>query len=212
MAFQKAKALKEAEKSVAQGKITQAIKLYQLILDNDPSDLTILNTVGDLYIRDRNITEGLRQFHRLAEAYIREGFNVKAIAIYRKISKVDPNSIDTLLKLADLYQLQGLGREARDQYLQAAEFFRKRHQSDRVLEVLHKLAQLDPENINFRQRIGAEMERVGKLPEAAAAYLEAAEISLRRDDWAAADPSLKKAAELDPKNTKVTYQLARLAM
>ena len=136
MAFQKAKALQEAEKSVAQGKIAQAIRQYQVILDNDPSDVSLLNTVGDLYIRDRNITEGLRQFHRLAEAYVREGFNVKAIAIYRKISKVDPNSIETLLKLADLYQLQGLSREAREQYLQVAEFFKRRNQTDRVLEVL----------------------------------------------------------------------------
>src|SRR5208283_2111533 len=118
MAFHRARALQEAEKSVAQGKIAQAIKLYQDILDNDPSDVSLLNTVGDLYIRDRNIPEGLKQFHKLAEAYVREGFNVKAIAIYRKISKVDPNSVDTLLKLAELYQLQGLSREARDQYLQ----------------------------------------------------------------------------------------------
>ncbi len=212
MAFQKAKALQEAEKSVAQGKITQAIRQYQVILDNDPSDISLLNTVGDLYIRDRNITEGLRQFHRLAEGYVREGFNVKAIAIYRKISKVDPNSIETLLKLADLYQLQGLSREAREQYLLVADFFRKRNQWDRVLEVLHKLVQLDPESINFRQRLGAEFERAGKLPEASAAYLEAAEISLRRDDQAGAEPSLQKAAELDPKNSKVQLLLARKAL
>jgi tetratricopeptide (TPR) repeat protein len=146
MAFHKANKLQEAEKSVAQGKVAQAIKLYQEILDNDPSDVSLLNTVGDLYIRDRNITEGLRQFHRLAEAYVREGFNVKAIAIYRKISKVDPNSIDTLLKLGELYQLQGLSREAREQYLQAVEFFKKRNQTERVLDVLHKLVLLDPEN------------------------------------------------------------------
>ena len=58
MAFQKARALQEAEKSVAQGKISQAIRQYQEILDNDPSDVSLLNTIGDLYIRDRNITEG----------------------------------------------------------------------------------------------------------------------------------------------------------
>src|SRR5579863_2319522 len=152
MAFHKAKALQEAEKAVAQGKIAQAIKQYQIILDNDPSDLALLNTVGDLYIRDRNIPEGLRQFNRLAEAYVREGFNVKAIAIYRKISKVDPNSIETLVKLADLYQQQGLSREAREQYLQVADFFKKRNENGKVLEVLHKLVHLDPENLNFRAR------------------------------------------------------------
>ena len=212
MAFQKARALQEAEKSVAQGKIAQAIRQYQVILDNDPSDVSLLNTVGDLYIRDRNITEGLRQFHRLAEAYVREGFNVKAIAIYRKISKVDPNSIETLLKLADLYQLQGLSREAREQYLQVAEFFKRRNQTDRVLEVLQKLVQLDPENLNFRGRVAAESEHAGKLAEAATAYLEMAEICLRRDDQAAAEPHLKRAAELDPKNSKIQILRARVAV
>ena len=167
MAFHKARALQQAEKSVAQGKIPQAIKQYQDILDNDPSDVSLLNTLGDLYIRDRNITEGLRQFHKLAEAYVREGFNVKAIAIYRKISKVDPNSVDTLLKLAELYQLQGLSREAREQYLQAAEFFKKRNQPERALESLRKLVQLDPENINFRNRLAAECEQAGKREVAA---------------------------------------------
>ena len=74
MAFHKARALQAAEKSVAQGKIVQAIKQYQDILDNDPSDVSLLNTVGDLYIRERNVTEGLRLFHKLAEAYVREGY------------------------------------------------------------------------------------------------------------------------------------------
>ena len=212
MAFHKARALQEAEKSVAQGKTSQAIKQYQDILDNDPSDVSLLNTIGDLYIRDRNITEGLRQFHRLAEAYVREGFNVKAIAIYRKISKVDPNSIETLLKLADLYQLQGLSREAREQYLQAVEFFKKRKQTERVLEILQKLVQLDPENLNFRGRLAAECEQAGKRVDAALAYLDLAEIVLRRDDQVAAEAALKKAAELDPTNSKIQILRARVAI
>ena len=198
MAFQKAKALQEAEKSVSQGKLSQAIRQYQEILNNDPADVSLLNTIGDLYIRDRNIGEGLKQFHKLAEAFVRDGFNVKAIAIYRKISKVDPNSVDTLLKLAELYQLQGLSREAREQYLQATEFFKKRKDFDSALNALRKLVHLDPENINFRNRLAAECEQAGKRPDAAAAHLESAEILLRRDDQVAAEAALRKAAELDP--------------
>ncbi len=212
MAFHKAKALQAAEKSVAQGKIPQAIKQYQDILDNDPSDVSLLNTLGDLHIRERNVTEGLRQFHKLAEAYVREGFNVKAIAIYRKISKVDPNSVDNLLKLAELYQLQGLSREAREQYLQAAEFFKRRNQPDRALEALRKLVHVDPENINFRNRLAAECEQTGKREEAAQCYLESAEILIRRGDQAGAEPALKKAAELDPKNSKIQVLRARVAI
>jgi tetratricopeptide (TPR) repeat protein len=212
MAFQKAKALQEAEKTVAQGKIAQAIKQYQEILDNDPADVSLLNTIGDLYIRDRNLAEGLKQFHRLAKAYVREGFNVKAIAIYRKISKVDPNSVETMLKLAEVYQLQGLSREAREQYLQATEFFKRRNQTERVMEVLHKLVQLDPENINFRNRLATECEQAGKREDAAHAYLESAEILLHRDDQAGAETALKNAAALDPKNSKIQILRARVAI
>ena len=212
MAFHKAKALQEAEKSVAQGKIAQAIKQYQEILDNDPSDVSLLNTVGDLYIRERNTPEGLRQFHKLAEAYVHEGFNVKAIAIYKKIAKFDPNSVENLLKLAEVYQLQGLGREAREQYLQATEFFKKRNQIDRALEVLHKLVQLDPENVNFRNRLAAEYQQAGKPDEAAQTYLESAEILLHHDDQAGAEAPLKKAAELNPKNSRIPILRARVAI
>lgn len=212
MALSKARALQAAEKSVAQGKITQAIRQYLEILENDPSDVSLLNTIGDLYIRERNISEGLRQFHRLAGAYVREGFNVKAIAMYRKISKVDPNSAEILLKLAELYQLQGLSREAREQYLQAAEVFKKRNQADRVLDVLRRLVQLDPENSAFRGRLAAECERTGRPEEAAQAYLESAEVLLLHDDVAAAETALEKAAELAPKNPQVQLLRVRVAM
>jgi tetratricopeptide (TPR) repeat protein len=212
MAFHKARVLQEAEKSVAQGKTAQAIRLYLEIIENDPSDVYLLNTVGDLYIRERNVAEGVKAFQRLAEAYVHDGFNVKAIAIYRKINKFDPNSADTLLKLAELYQLQGLSREAREQFLQAAEFFKKRNQLERTLEVLRKLVQLDPQNGNFRNRLAAECEQAGKREEAALAYLEAAETLVRRNDSAGAETALEKAAHLDPRNSKIQLLRARMAV
>ena len=44
------------------------------------------------------------------------------------------------------------------------------------------------------------------------AYLESAEILLRREDQAAAETALKKAAELDPKNSKIQILRARVAI
>src|SRR5713101_1830068 len=116
MAFNKAKALQEAEKLVSQGKIPLAIRQYLRILENEPSELIILNTVGDLYVRERNLPEALKYFNRLADSYVQEGFTVKAIAIHKKISKLDSGSVGPLLKLAELYTQQGLSREAREQY------------------------------------------------------------------------------------------------
>ena len=126
MAFNKAKAMQEAEKFVSQGKLSQAIRQYERILEKEPSDLILLNTVGDLYVREKNLPEALRNFHKLADSYSQEGFTLKAIAIYKKISKLDSNAIDVLVKTGDLYVLQGLAREARDQFVQAVDAFRKK--------------------------------------------------------------------------------------
>lgn len=212
MAFNKAKALQEAEKSVSQGKISQAIKQYLQVVEKDPSDLTLLNTIGDLYVRDKNVAEGLKHFQKLAESFTQEGFTVKAIAIYKKISKLDTNTVDPLIKLAELYMVQGLGREAREQYAQAVEFYKKKNQNDKALEVFRKIVQLDPENAVFRTRLAQFCEQLGRKADAAQAYLEAGEVALRHGDAAAAEPALKKASELDAKNPQVQLLRARLAI
>src|SRR5258705_5902842 len=117
MAFNKAKAMQDAEKLVAQRKSADAIKLFLLVLDKDPTEVAILNTVGDLYFRENNKAEALKCFHRLADAFVKDGFTVKAIAILKKIVKIDPSTVDPILRMAELYVLQGLSREARDQYI-----------------------------------------------------------------------------------------------
>jgi tetratricopeptide (TPR) repeat protein len=212
MAFNKAKALHEAEKLVSQGKVSQAIRQYLHILQNDPSDLTLLNTVGDLYVRERNLADALRLFHKLADAYVHEGFTVKAIAIYRKIAKLDSASIEPVLKLAELYQVQGLGREAREQLMQAVEYYRKRSQPDKALEVFHKVIQLDPENIPARTRLADFCEEMNQKEEAAQVHIGTAEILLRRGDLVLASTHLEKAADLHPQDERIPLLRARVAL
>jgi tetratricopeptide (TPR) repeat protein len=212
MAFNKAKALQEAEKFVSQGKISQAIKQYMQVVEKEPSDLVILNTVGDLYVREKNIPEALKHFHKLAEAYSHEGFTVKAIAIYKKISKFDPNAVEVLVKTGDLYVLQGLAREARDQYAQAVEAYRKKNQTDNALEAFRKIVALDPENAGYRTKLADFCQQVGKKPEAAKAYAEAADLAFRHGDMAGSESALKKAASLDPQNSQVQLLRARVAI
>jgi tetratricopeptide (TPR) repeat protein len=212
MAFTKAKALQEAEKSVQQGKFSQAIKQYLDIFQRDQSDLNLLNTIGDLYVREGNIPEALKLFFKLADKFAQDGFILKAIAICKKIAKLDSNTVDPLLKLAELYVSQGWNREARQHYLQAAEFYGKRYQSDKSLEILRKVVQIDPENSSVRARLAILCEQMGRVEDAAQAYAEAAELAIRANDTAAAEPSLKKALQLAPQNLKAQLQRARLAM
>jgi tetratricopeptide (TPR) repeat protein len=212
MAFNKAAALQEAERSVTQGKISQAIRQYFHIFERDPSDVILLNTIGDLYIRERNLAEGLKLFYRLAEAYVQDGFTPKAIAIYKKIAKLEPDSEEPLLRLVGLYQAQRLGREARELYYQIAECYKKKKQNDKVLEILRKVVQLDVENITAKARLAAFCEEVGYNEEAAQVHLELAQLAFRREDTEAARSALKKAQELNPYNPQIQLLKAREAL
>jgi tetratricopeptide (TPR) repeat protein len=212
MAFNKAKAMQEAEKYVSQGKLSQAIKQYERIIDKEPSDLILLNTIGDLYVRDKNLPEALKQFHRLADSYSHEGFTLKAIAIYKKISKLDSSAVDVLVKTGDLYVLQGLAREARDQFAQAVEAYRKKNQNDKALEAFRKIIALDPENLGYRAKMADFCAQAGRKAEAAKAYAELASVAFRQGDVAAAEGALGKAVSFDDKNPQAQLLRARLAI
>ena len=80
--FNKQKVLSAAEKFVQQGKLQNAIAEYEKILKHDAKDLTVTNTVGDLYARLGDTGKAVDCFKRVGDAYAAQGFTVKGIAMY----------------------------------------------------------------------------------------------------------------------------------
>ena len=93
--FNKAKVLSSAEKFVQQGKLQNAIAEYEKVIKEDPKDLTVLNTIGDLYARVGQNEKACEYFKRVGDQYAQNGFTVKAIAIYKKLTKLPPVAPDS---------------------------------------------------------------------------------------------------------------------
>jgi tetratricopeptide (TPR) repeat protein len=174
MAFDKAKVLKAAEKSLSQGKINAAIKEYRQIVDNDPDDLTTLNMLGDLYVRSGKKEEAVSCFERIAEHYSSQEFNLKAIAMYKKIERLRARDPLIAYKLAELYANQGLVHDARAQYLVVADAYTRSGDNKKTLEVLHKIADLDPNNTDIRLKLADGYVKESMRNDAADAYVQAA--------------------------------------
>jgi pilus assembly protein FimV len=171
MALNKAKAMETALKSLNQGKVAQAIQEYQTILRGDPNDQVVLMTVGDLFVRQSNMPQAVEYFERLAQLYLNDGFNSKAIAIYKKISKLAPNETQPLEKLANLYVQQGILSEARPIFLQLAEAHLKANQTAKAVEVLRRLLEVEPDNPRVQRRLAELYLAMGQKTEAAQTYL-----------------------------------------
>lgn len=174
MAFDKAKVLKAAEKFLSQGKINAAIKEYRQIVDNDADDLTTLNMLGDLYVRSGKNQEAVLCFERIAEHYSAQEFNLKAIAMYKKIERLRPRDPIVANKLADLYANQGLVHDARAQYLVVVDAYTKSGDNKRALDILHKIADLDPNNTEIRLKLADGYLKENMRRESAGAFVQAA--------------------------------------
>ena len=195
--FKKQKVLSTAEKFVQQGKLQNAIAEYEKVLKTDSKDLTVLNTVGDLYARLGNNDKAVECFKSVGEAYAAQGFTVKAIAMYKKLSKLK-SSLESVLRLAELYTQQGLFNDARAQYSQVADEFVRAGQLDQAVRIYQKTLEMDPENISMRTRLAEVYLRLNKKTEAWQILTAAVEALRARGQLAPAEEILQRMLKLDP--------------
>jgi pilus assembly protein FimV len=203
----KAKLLQEAEKYVLHGKVPQAIGEYLKIVKLDPNDVLILNTIGDLYLRQKQITEASKYFSRVAESYARDNFFLKALAVYKKILSADPNNLEVNATMASLYAKQGLSLDARNQYMKIAALLENAGRSKEILDIFEKIVELDPGNVTIQQKLAELYYAAGDDKQAHTSWTAAARAQLKAGDVAGAMASIRRAIELDPLDGKAIGSL-----
>ena len=208
MAFDKRKALQSALTYTQQAKWDKAIAEYQAILKADPNDLTVCNNVGDLYARAGKPTEAIEQYLKLGELYRADGFAVKAIAVYKKIIKLDATKTQALLACADLYEEQGLTGEAKIQLATAAMQYGKAGDTAKVIEIYQRLAGLDPSNYGLLTKLADFLLKEKRKEEAVTQYELAAQAAEAAGQGAESKRLLAKVRELSPESPHANLALA----
>jgi tetratricopeptide (TPR) repeat protein len=216
--YSKEKSRASAEKYLQQNKLPRAISEYEKILKVEPRDLAILNTVGDIYSRLGQNEKAIERFRVVAESYGTDGFLLKSIAVYKKITKLDPNGLAAMEKLAELYRKQGLVSDARSMLLQAAEAYTRKGQSKETLRLLKQLVVFDPENVQVITRTADLMTQGGQKNEAKEMLSQTAATLVERHALDPAQKILDRLIALDRTNLRaqelraqVTFELGDAA-
>ena len=170
MALFKKDVLQNAEKLVQKGKIEAAIKEYKKVVARSPGDTTTLNRIGDLYVRLRKNQDAVEYYLQTAERFALDGFYVKAIAVYKKVQRIDPGAIQVHGRLADLYAKQGLINDARNHYGQLADHYLRQNDTAEAIRAYEKLVELEPENPTGLLRLADLYQEDGRTSQATAAY------------------------------------------
>ena len=178
MAPDRQKVIQAAEKLVGRGRIQAAIDEYRKVLERHPNDTSTLNRVGDLYARLNRMPKAIELFQQTAEGFGRQGFFVKAIAIYKKIIRLDPSQINAYEALADLYNRQGLTGDSLAQYQVVADYYQKHDDAEAALGVYRSMVEIEPSNPTRRLQLAGLLQEEGQLPKALEQYFEIASLML----------------------------------
>ena len=207
MAVQRDKVIASAEKLVAKGKIEPAIKEYERLLEDNPNDVNTLNRIGDLWVRINRNDEAVKVFSKIADHYSKDGFFLKAIAIFKKINKLDPSKLDIYAKLADLYAKQGLEMEAKSQYQVLADYYLKHGDPGNALTIYKKISELDPNSINVHVKLADLYSQNNRTADALKEYDRVGRMLLKRGMLDEAVQVFKKALKIDAANVELVESL-----
>jgi tetratricopeptide (TPR) repeat protein len=158
--------IERARQLADSGQYAQAIAAWRQLLDNSPNDANVYNTIGDLAVKSRANAEASDAYTKAARFFLQDGFHLKAVAVYKKILKLEPERAEIYNLLGDLNVVRGLMNNAIADYLSSAKLFLKAGKSMNALSLFRKIAKIDPQNTDVRLRV-AELCLKEKLQDVA---------------------------------------------
>ncbi len=200
-----------AEKYVKRGKYREAIKEYQkLLTGGEEQDIAIRNILGDLYVKADLVERAVEEFLRIAQHYEQKNIYAKSIALYKRITRLKPEELEYVEKLADLFQGQGFISESRTEYLLLAEKYSQDERPKDAIRVYHKLLELDREDIGSRLALADLYESEGQVEQTIEELNELAEIMMAGEKYAEAKPLLDRARDLQEDHSRTLSNLIDL--
>ena len=170
---EKSKIIDKAQKLLQKGYLDKAIAEYKKVVEKYPKDTTIRLRVGDLYVKVGKKDEAIKEYGEVAKIHTKGGFNLKAIAVYKQILKLDEGQLEIYFKLSDLYTNQSLIADAVASLSVLVSFYEKKGKADEAIDVLKKMITVDPQNVGVRLKLADYYKTKGFINDAFAEYVVA---------------------------------------
>jgi tetratricopeptide (TPR) repeat protein len=187
VAVDREKVLQTALKLVDKKRYDKAIDEYRKLIADDPGDVRTLLKIGDLHLKLEQYELAIATYEQVGEYYYREGFSVKAIAVYKQIrgiirrhaSHLEGRYGHIVPRLAEIYTQLGLTSDALAAYDEVATRLRQEGRERDALDIFRKVVELDPQNPIAHLRVADSRARLGDIDKAVERFGEAAHIMVR---------------------------------
>lgn len=184
----KDKLIEEAQKFALRGQFDKAAKAYEQILAAEPAAISQRQKLAELLIKCGRSDDARKEFETIGKHFAKNGFYLKAIAVYKQLQKLFPADISLSLTLAELNEKHGLITNSLSEYKLVYEFHEKNGDTTEALDILDRMQKVDPQNIPIKIKLAEAYAQHGKKNEAYTVFSKTAALLLERAD----NPTLSK--------------------
>lgn len=179
-----------AQSTLAAGNPQEAIRLYQTVIELDPSSPSKRVRLAELYSREEMIDEAVEQFRHCAELLLEQGRREDYVKVGERLLFHRPEQHDVVRQLSRAYLELG--------------------ESRRALIKLNTLLQAEPADVEGLELLGETFLALGKLGKAVSVMVELARVQSERgrEGRAIARRVLRKALQWDLHDPQLRAMLA----
>ncbi len=203
----KDKLIEDAQKFAVRGQFDKAAKVYEQILALDPAAINLRQKLAELLIKCGRNDDARKELEAIGKHFSKNGFYLKAIAVYKQLQKLFPADITLSLTLAELNEKHGLAANALSEYKLVYEYHEKAGNTSEALGILDRMQNVDPQNIPIKIKLAEAYVLHGKKNEAYTVFAKAASLLLERGDNATLAKICTRSQQLFPDKTDFMLEI-----
>jgi len=169
----------------------KATAILQKTVRAAPDDIDIAQRLADLYRQTNKIKEAVQVHLQVAEHFQKKGLIKRALEEFAKLVDLDPKNLKNKVRLADLYNKEGMKDRAAAIYLEVAESL--------AMEQMHGEA-------------NQILERAKAMISTPQVYLTQSRLGVIQGDYTTAAQHLREGLNNNPRNTELLEALAEIEL
>jgi len=169
----------------------RAAAIFQKVVRNAPEDIDAAQRLADLYRQMNKTSDAVKVHLQVAEHFQKKGLIKRALEEFNKVVDLDPKNLKMKVKLADLYNKEGMKDRAAGIYLEVAESL--------AMEQMHGEA-------------NQILERAKSMISTPQVYLTQSRLGVIQGDYTTAAQHLREGLANNPRNTELLEALAEIEL
>ncbi len=164
--YDRTQTLARAARAEARRRHRKALAEYRRVLEHEPQNPTVLGKVAALLARTGQPREALETFAQCAERYEKQGFDEKALAVYRQAAGFLPREVRLWEQIARLHVRRNHQPDAIAALLEGRGKQRGRRRRAAAIGLLRSVRSIDPHHFAATIDLARLLARTGERTEA----------------------------------------------